>query len=182
MNDSRIDSKPKKILIMRIDNSGKTSILLSLRENANLLSYISLKPTKGLVVEEFDDCEQKLVCWDLGGQAQYRKGYLKDFGKYTKEASKIIYVIDIQDKKRYGLALNYLQELMNFLKNDDQFIEISIFLHKFDPNLIKQEKFKDIYQIVNTELVDKIKAIIPEKFNYSFYKTTIYTVFEKTLF
>ena len=182
MNDFTNDCKPKKILIMGLDNSGKTSILLSLRENANLLSYISLKPTKGLVVEEFDDCEQKLVCWDLGGQAQYRKGYLKDFSKYTKETTKIIYVIDVQDKKRYALALEYLNDLINFLQKDEQYIEISIFLHKYDPNLLKQEKFKDIYQIVNTELVDKIKAIIPEKFSYSFYKTTIYTVFEKNLF
>ncbi len=182
MNDFTNHSKPKKILIMGLDNSGKTSILLSLRENANLLSYISLKPTKGLVVEEFDSDEQKLVCWDLGGQAQYRKGYLKDFSKYAKQTTKILYVIDVQDKKRYGVALEYLQDLINFLQKDEQFIEISVFLHKYDPNLIKKEEFKDIYQIVNSELVDKIKTIIPDNFNYSFFKTTIYTIFEKSLF
>lgn len=182
MNNSTNLKKPTKILIMGLDNSGKTSILMSLRENTNLLSYFSLRPTKGLSVEEFDDDEQKLVCWDLGGQAQYRKGYLKDFRKYTKQTTKIIFVIDVQDTNRYGLALEYLEELIDVLKKDEQLIEISIFLHKYDPNLMKQEKFKNIYQIVNSDLVDRIKTIIPNKFNYNLFKTTIYTVFEKSLF
>jgi len=183
MNNSTNLKKPTKILIMGLDNSGKTSILMSLRENTNLLSYFSLKPTKGLSIEEFKSDEQKLmVCWDLGGQAQYRKKYLKDFSRYAKETKKMIFVIDVQDTNRYGLALEYLEELIDFLKNSEHFIEISIFFHKYDPNLIKQENFKKLYQRINTELVDKIKTIIPDKFNYNLFKTTIYTVFEKSLF
>lgn len=182
MNNSTNLKKPTKILIMGLDNSGKTSILMSLRKNTNLLSYFSLRPTKGLSVEEFDDDEQKLVCWDLGGQAQYRKKYLKDFSRYAKETEKIIFVIDVQDTNRYGLALEYLEELIDVLKNSEYIIEISLFLHKFDPNLIKKEDFKKLYQRINTELVDRIKTIIPDAFNYNLFKTTIYTVFEKSLF
>lgn len=182
MNNSTNLKKPTKILIMGLDNSGKTSILMSLRENTNLLSYFSLKPTKGLSVEEFISDEQGMVCWDLGGQAQYRKKYLKDFSRYAKETKKIIFVIDIQDTNRYGLALEYLEELIDVLKNSEHFIEISIFFHKYDPNLIKKQEFSDLYQRINTELVDRIKTIIPNKFNYNLFKTTIYTIFEKTLF
>ena len=182
MNNSTNLKKPTKILIMGLDNSGKTSILMSLRENTNLLSYFSLKPTKGLSVEEFKNDEQGMVCWDLGGQAQYRKKYLKDFSRYAKETKKIIFVIDVQDTNRYGLALEYLEELIDVLKNSAHFIEISIFLHKYDPNLIKKEEFSDLYQRINTELVDRIKTIIPNTFNYNLFKTTIFTVFEKSLF
>jgi len=182
MTDPTEIKKPTKILIMGLDNSGKTSILMSLRENTNLLSYFSLRPTKGLSVEEFNSDKQGMVCWDLGGQAQYRNKYLKDFSRYAKETEKIIFVIDIQDTNRYGTALEYLEELINVLKNDGRFIEISLFLHKFDPNLIKKKDFTALYQKINTELVDKIKGIIPSSFNYNIFKTTIYTVFEKSLF
>jgi small GTP-binding protein len=182
MTNSIENKKPSKILIMGLDNSGKTSILISLRENTNLLSYFSLRPTKGLSVEEFENDQQGLVCWDLGGQAQYRKNYLKDFGRYAKETEKIIFVIDVQDTNRYGLSLEYLEELIDVLKNDEYFIEISLFLHKFDPNLVKKEDFKELYEKIKTELVDRIQAIIPNNFNYDIFKTTIYTVFEKSLF
>ena len=46
--------KPCKILIMGLDNSGKTSILLSLRKDTNLLSYCALKPTLGIDIKKFD--------------------------------------------------------------------------------------------------------------------------------
>ena len=181
MKNSVNQKKPTKILIMGLDNSGKTSILMSLREDTNLLSYFSLKPTKGLSIEEFKSNEQNLVCWDLGGQAQYRKGYLKDFERYAKETNKIIFVIDIQDTDRYSLALGYLEELIDILTKSNKFIELSIFLHKYDPNLRKRENFKELEQGINKKLIDKIKNIISDQFTYDIFKTTIYTVFEKIL-
>lgn len=182
MSNSIKEKKPTKILIMGLDNSGKTSILMSLKENTNLLSYFSLKPTKGLSVEEFKNEDEGMVCWDLGGQAQYRKKYLKDFSRYAKETEKIIFVIDVQDINRYDLALEYLKDLIDVLKTSEHFIEISLFLHKFDPNLIKKADFKTLYKKIDMELVTKIKNIIPTTFKYELYKTTIYTVFEKSLF
>ena len=181
MMNSVNQKKPTKILIMGLDNSGKTSILMSLREDTNLLTYFSLKPTKGLSIEEFKNNEQKLVCWDLGGQAQYRKGYLKDFERYAKETNKIIFVIDIKDTARYSLALEYLKELIDILTKSNMFIELSIFLHKHDPNLRKQENFKEFEQMLNKELINKIENIISNQFTYNIFKTTIYTVFEKIL-
>ncbi|TFG26104.1 MAG: hypothetical protein EU532_10750 [Promethearchaeota archaeon] len=181
MKNSTTQKRPTKILIMGLDNSGKTSILMSLREDTNLLSYFSLKPTKGLSIEEFKTNEQRLVCWDLGGQAQYREGYLKDFERYAKETTKIIFVIDIQDVKRYDLALQYLTNLIDILKKSEHYIELSIFLHKYDPNLRKLNGFQELNQIINKDLITKINTIIPSQFTYDIFKTTIYTVFEKIL-
>ena len=169
--------KPTKILIMGLDNSGKTSILISLRNDANILSYFSLRPTKGVAIEKFEG--QNIVCWDLGGQKKYREEYLKDLGKYVKETDKIIFVIDVQDIKRFEVALEYLNKVVNNLQKTDS-IDFSIFLHKYDPNLNKLSKFKDIDNIIESKLVSEIKKIIPSNFNYDIFKTTIYTVFEKT--
>ncbi len=170
-----------KILIMGLDNSGKTSILLSLSYDANLLSYYSLNPTKGINIEKFETHDLIISCWDFGGQEKFREKYLRNFDEYTEQVEKIIFVIDVQDIKRYDLALDYLNKIIKKLKNLNEKIDLSIFLHKYDPNLTRQEKFKSIDEKVKVELVSKIKQIIPSEFNYDVYRTSIYTVFEKNL-
>ena len=177
MENLNDQEKPTKILIMGLDNCGKTSILISLKKDANILSYFSLKPTKGVAIEKFEG--QNIVCWDLGGQKKYREEYLKDLGKYVKETDKIIFVIDVQDIKRFEVALEFLNRVVNNLEKSNS-IDFSIFLHKYDPNLNKLAKFKDIDDIIESKLVSEIKKIIPSNFNYDIFKTTIYTVFEKT--
>jgi small GTP-binding protein len=172
--------KPCKILIMGLDNSGKTSILLSLRKDTNILSYCALKPTKGIDIKKFDTPELEMSVWDFGGQKQYRDDYLKRFEEYIEKVEKMIFIIDVQDTNRYTQAIEYLEKIMSKLKQFDVNVNFSIFLHKYDPNLEKLEKFKDIYQRVNSELIDKLKTIIPSDFNYDIFRTTIYTVFEKT--
>lgn len=169
--------KPTKILIMGLDNSGKTSILISLRKDANILSYFSLRPTKGVAIEKFEG--QNIVCWDLGGQKKYREEYIKNLEKYVNKTDKIIFVIDVQDIKRYKLALEYLNKIVNNLQITGS-IDFSIFLHKYDPNLNKLAKFKDIDHLIESNVVSEIRKTIPSNFNYDIFKTTIYTVFEKT--
>jgi small GTP-binding protein len=177
MENLNDQEKPTKILIMGLDNCGKTSILISLRKDANILSYFSLRPTKGVVIEKF---EENIVCWDLGGQRKYREEYLKDLGKYVKNTDKIIFVIDVQDIKRFELALEYLNRVIENLISSNTNVDFSIFLHKYDPNLNKLDKFRDIDSIIETKLVSEVRKTISSNFNYDIFKTTIYTVFEKT--
>ncbi len=181
MNNSQVTQKPKKILLLGLDNSGKTSILLSLKEDINIMSFYALKPTKGVNIEDIEFQNTTISIWDFGGQEQYREEYLRDFNKYAVKANKIIFVIDVQNRARYDLALNYLNDIVNLLEKEDIYIDISIFLHKYDPNLTKKKEFKDIDKIVNFEMIKNIKQIISSKFNYDIFKTTIYTVFEKYL-
>jgi len=181
MENSIKQGKPTKILIMGLDNSGKTSILISLKKNTNILSFFALRPTKGLSIERFEE-DQNIAIWDLGGQKRYRDGYFKDMGKYIKDTSKIVFVIDVQDVKRYSVALEYLRDIIKTLVKYDSIIDFSIYLHKYDPNLEKQDEFKDIDSLIESKLVKEIKNSIPSKFNYNIFKTTIYTIFEKTLY
>ncbi len=174
-------SEKKKILLMGLDNSGKTSILLSLKQDTNLLSFISLKPTKGINIENFEVSDKELSVWDFSGQEIYRDDHLSSFYKYSEKISKLIYVIDIQDVKRYKSALSYFQQIMNLLERDRIIIDIIFFLHKFDPNLKKKPGFENIEDIVDKELVNKIPELIPPEYDIEIFKTSIYTVFEQNL-
>jgi len=124
-----------KILILGLDNSGKTTILLSLKEDTNLLSYLSLKPTRGVNIEQFKEPNLSIYVWDFGGQKEYRSDYITNFTKYIKEVDEILYIIDIQDHRRYDEALKYLEEIIFSIEQEQNGIELSIFLHKYDPYL-----------------------------------------------
>ncbi|MFX1293747.1 MAG: ADP-ribosylation factor-like protein [Promethearchaeota archaeon] len=177
MSKLNLNEKSKKILIIGLDNSGKTSIVLSLQRNINLLSYYSLKPTRGIDIINFENHGMKLNIWDFGGQAEYRENYLKQLNKYYKGLDKIIFVIDVQDIERYEIALDYLKKIVNALKKHKNNVNFSIFLHKFDPNLEKLENFTDKH--LSLHLISKIKQIIPPEVPYQMFKTTIFTIFQK---
>lgn len=171
--------KQKKFVLVGLDNVGKTSIALSLERNMNLMSYCSLRPTQGRDIIIVEDQEFQYNIWDLGGQETFRKEYLGDPDEYFQEIDKILYVIDIQDTERYDLAIQYLKDIINIIKDYQVDSEFNIFLHKYDPNYEEIPNFpnKDAYQA----LVKRIKEIIPPRFNCKIYKTTIFTIFQKTL-
>ncbi len=172
----------RKIVLIGLDNSGKTSIVLSLKGNRNLLSYYSLKPTPGLKVDEIISANVRFHVWELGGQTIYIKKYLEDFTQYTENVDKIIFVIDVQDIARYDIALGYFDDVMERYRKNKTFPEISLFLHKFDPNLEeeKDERYSD--KALNEKIVNKVAKIVGTEFPLSVFKTTIYTVFRKAPF
>jgi GTPase SAR1 family protein len=170
-----------KILILGLDNSGKTSILVSMSNISNILSYCSLRPTRGVNIKNFETDDIKLNVWEFGGQKQYRKEYIENFHQYLTKANKIIFVFDVQDIDRYDLALNYFRDIIDMLKDSAQKIELNIYLHKFDPNIQENEKFSNIDKIVKTKLIDKLVKVIPADYSYQIFKTTIYSVFEKDM-
>jgi GTPase SAR1 family protein len=171
--------KPKKILIMGLDNSGKTSIVLSLMGVKNLSSFSLLNPTRGIMITKFYALGSEYTIWDFGGQQQFREGYFKDFHAHIKGTRKFIYVLDIQDQNRYDISLEYLQKIIVLLKKHYMIFDFdfSIFLHKYDPD----SEFNDskISESAILGVIKKIKEKIPEDFEYQIYKTSIYTVFQK---
>jgi len=173
------DQREIKIVIIGLDNSGKTSILLSLQKKTNLLSYYSLKPTQGLNIINLKEMDGIYNIWELGGQKKYREEYLKDLSKYMHKADKIIFVIDVQDIKRYPMALDYLENIMNFLKSIGEKPGLSIFLHKFDPGLEEIESVTS--EMISSRLINRLNSIIPSDLNYHIYKTSIYTIFDRIL-
>ncbi|MFX1419538.1 MAG: ADP-ribosylation factor-like protein [Promethearchaeota archaeon] len=166
-----------KILLIGLDNGGKSSISKCLRGIKGLSAFNSPMPTKGANVLEFEALNSKYSIWDLGGQKAYRDEYLNEFETYLKQVHKIIYVIDIQDVNRYKDALEYLKKVINAITSQKE-IEFSVFLHKFDPDLKFDSKLNE--KVIN-RFIKEIKEIFPSDFIYSINKTSIYATFEKSI-
>lgn len=171
------NKKPIKIIILGLDNCGKTSISLLLQRKNKLSYFTSLSPTRGYDTQFFKDktTNSEIVIWDLGGQEQHRDDHLKNLlSEYMVGSNKLIFVIDIQDVERYDLALDYLNKVMMELKRGNIRVKLSIFLHKFDSDIgLNEESISGLKK--------KIKEIIPKEFDYNIYTTSIYAVFRKTL-
>ena len=171
----------EKILILGLDNSGKTSIILSHKGHRNLMSYFKLKPTKKVDIQKIytGDSGPSYRIWDFGGQKAYRNGYIEDLEKYSVHATLIIFVIDVQDQKRYGEALDYLEKLTNKFQKINCNAPVYIYLHKFDPGVCKKQGF-DVSK-VEEDLIPNIDKAIPTGTSYEIHKTSIYTVFRDVL-
>jgi len=169
----------KKILIMGLDQAGKTCITKCLQGVKNLSAFDLTKPTMGLNKINFHALGSEFIIFDFGGQEAYRDKYLENFNRHIENTDKIIYVIDIQDKKRYLLAIDYLKKIVDLIPNNQKLsIEFSVFLHKYDSDweLLNDE----IIEMNISKLIEQIKETFLRDFNYNIHKTSIYTVFEKT--
>ena len=170
---------PKKIVVMGLDNSGKTSIVMCLKGVKNLSSFTTIGPTRGIEFNKFNTLGSDFNIWDFGGQLQFRKDYFKNFNTHMKGTSKFIYVIDIQDRERYAVSLEYLAKIIQLLGKRTSDIDFSLFLHKCDPDL--DIVMKDITDDVITKLITQIERLFPLDFPYQIYKTSISTVFQKSI-
>jgi len=168
-------SEIAKIVMVGLDNSGKTSLVLALQKTTNIMSYYSLKPTQGLKITEFKDDMREFRIFELGGQKIYRDEYLKKINKFMVDTEQIIFVIDVQDTTRYELALDYLEAILQNL--NDLPLEFCIYLHKFDPGLeiIEQYSIDHLSKV----LLNRINTIIPSKYSIKIFKTSIYAQFQK---
>jgi len=98
-------SKELRILLLGLDNAGKTSALKKLSEEE--ISHIM--PTQGFNIKSLQQEGFKLNVWDIGGQKAIRP-YWKN---YYENTDALVYVIDSADRRRMeetGVELNSLLE------------------------------------------------------------------------
>eukprot|EP01004_Peranema_trichophorum_P008911 NODE_7659_length_754_cov_28.954041_g7045_i0.p1 GENE.NODE_7659_length_754_cov_28.954041_g7045_i0~~NODE_7659_length_754_cov_28.954041_g7045_i0.p1 ORF type:complete len:180 (-),score=20.11 NODE_7659_length_754_cov_28.954041_g7045_i0:151-690(-) len=100
--------KEVRILILGLDNAGKTTILYKLQ----LGDVVTTIPTIGFNVETIKYNNIKFQVWDLGGQTSIRPYWRC----YYNNTDAIIYVVDSSDKERVGIAK---QELSAMLEEDE---------------------------------------------------------------
>ena len=87
--------KKKKVLMLGLDNSGKTTILYMLRGGSQGYQY---PPTMGFNIEIIKHKNFNLRIWDIGGLAALRQQW-KIY--YTPDTDAVIFVIDCMDKSRF---------------------------------------------------------------------------------
>jgi len=111
-----------RILMLGLDNSGKTSILKRLSDE----DISTIMPTQGFNIKSLLHEGFKLNVWDIGGQKTIRP-YWKN---YFENTDALIYVVDSSDRRRLEEASDELQALLEEDKLGG--IPVLIFANKQD--------------------------------------------------
>lgn len=103
----KLKEKQIRLLILGLDNSGKTTVVKSiLDEDVNKIS-----PTLGFTINTLKYKDYTVNMWDIGGQTTIRS-YWRN---YFEQTDGVIWVVDSSDKLRLK---DCKEELHNLLKQD----------------------------------------------------------------
>merc|ERR1719389_825353 len=86
------DEKEARILVLGLDNSGKTTILKAMSEE----DISTIMPTQGFNIKSLSQDGFKLNVWDIGGQREIRP-YWRN---YYDQTDALVYVVDSADEMR----------------------------------------------------------------------------------
>jgi ADP-ribosylation factor-like protein 6 len=114
------------VLVLGLDNSGKSSLLNFLRPRETQ-SY-DIAPTVGFNVEHFSCKGLSFSAFDMSGQSRYRTLW----GNYYRTTNGIIFVVDSSDKTRILVAREELQQLLSHPDIASRDIPILFFANKMD--------------------------------------------------
>ncbi|KAK1962905.1 ARF/SAR superfamily [Colletotrichum sublineola] len=92
LRKARLKDKEMRILMLGLDNAGKTTIVKRIMgEDVNTVS-----PTLGFIIKTIDYNGYKLNIWDVGGQKTLRS-YWRN---YFEKTDALIWVVDATDRLR----------------------------------------------------------------------------------
>jgi len=98
------DEREARILMLGLDNAGKTTILKKLSEE----DITTVMPTQGFNIKSLVHDGFKLNVWDIGGQKSIRQYW----SNYFESSDALVYVVDSSDEKRLGESSEELKELL----------------------------------------------------------------------
>jgi len=161
----------KKILMIGLDNGGKTSILAVLQDKYSIIK--SLLPTRGVKREKLDFFGYPILSWDLGGQVQYReKLYFNRPELFFTEADLILYVIDTQDSDRFAETANYFRQVLKVLKELNESPPILVVLSKSDQDIRTSLEWQNNVSAIKNKFNNIVREHENTTIKYS--DTTIY--------
>merc|ERR1712137_584463 len=100
----RKSEREARILMLGLDNAGKTTILKKLSEE----DITTIMPTQGFNIKSLVHEGFKLNVWDIGGQKSFRPFW----SNYYDSTDGLVFVIDTSDSERLREAQAELFELM----------------------------------------------------------------------
>jgi len=103
-------NKEYKILIVGLDNAGKTTTLYKL----HLGDVVVTQPTVGSNVETVNYKNLKFEVWDLGGQTNLRTAWTT----YYRGTDAVIMMIDSTDRARIAISKDELSRLLEHSELD----------------------------------------------------------------
>ncbi|MFX0040915.1 MAG: ADP-ribosylation factor-like protein [Promethearchaeota archaeon] len=158
--------------VMGLDNAGKTSIITVITKRFGFEEEVArLTPTRRIARDSFRFLGIEFTRMDFGGQKQYREEYLKHPEKYLSGTDLMFYVIDAQDFNRYIESIDYLEEVLLFFKEEQEYVPICILFHKFDPQLVDDVQ-------INKRILTLKQALTrySNDFDIFFFETTIFDI------
>lgn len=163
--------KEIKIVIAGLDNAGKTSFLIALRQKYNFYETVkTLKPTIKIDYSSFDFIEFSVNFWDMGGQRKYREIYVNN-PIYFTDTNYLYYFVDIQDEIKIEESINYLQDLIKIYRDMKYDNEILICFHKYDPKFKENKDFKNRVEMIKNLILNQNKDM-----KFQFFETTYYDI------
>mmetsp|Transcript_18999 Transcript_18999/g.44309 ORF Transcript_18999/g.44309 Transcript_18999/m.44309 type:complete len:195 (+) Transcript_18999:113-697(+) len=94
-----------RVLMVGLDNAGKTTILYRLKYN----EVVTTMPTMGFNVETLKYKDVNVLVWDTGGQDAIRQLWQH----FYDGAQGICFVVDSSDRSRLSVARKVLQEMLH---------------------------------------------------------------------
>jgi len=134
--------KPLRILMVGLDNAGKTTILYKLKVGETVMTI----PTIGFNVESIEYKNLKFTIWDVGGQQSIRQLWKH----YYANTDGIIFVIDSNDTARLKGNEHAAKEELHRLMSEAELSDaiLLIFANKQDlPHAIKLQELSDILEL-----------------------------------
>ncbi|CAG8983777.1 hypothetical protein HYALB_00010417 [Hymenoscyphus albidus] len=124
LRKARLKDKEMRILMLGLDNAGKTTIVKRIMgEDVN-----SVSPTLGFIIKTIDYEGYKLNIWDVGGQKTLRS-YWRN---YFEKTDALIWVVDATDRLRID---DCREELHNLLQEERlSGASLLVFANKTDVN------------------------------------------------
>ena len=117
--------KEARILVLGLDNAGKTTILKALSDEETE----NIAPTQGFNIKALSKDGFKLNVWDIGGQKAIRAYW----PNYYEGTDGLVYVVDSSDTERLQECL---EELTGLLQEDDlKDVPLLVFANKQDLDL-----------------------------------------------
>ncbi|MHA1707419.1 MAG: ADP-ribosylation factor-like protein [Promethearchaeota archaeon] len=163
-------NKRLKVLFVGLDDSGKTSFLLTLNKKFSRLMRI--KPTKAAKIHSLTIMGSKIFLWDLAGQETLRVRYLDKDQIYLYESDLVFFFIDVRNRDRFNESIDYICKIKKSLKKFKQNTPIIYILSKTDPDIINSKEI-----IENVKKIKKRLLVDVEEKNPEIHLTSVFQPF-----
>merc|ERR1712066_162282 len=125
---------PSRILMLGLDNAGKTTVLYKLK----LGEIVTTIPTIGFNVETVEYKNISFTVWDVGGQTKIRPLWRH----YFQNTQGLIFVVDSNDRDRIHETKDELHKMLN--EDDLRDAVLLVFANKQDlPNAMNAAEITD---------------------------------------
>lgn len=168
----------KKVIVIGLENAGKTSIINVLQRELGLDTLLNIMPTIGIFRQHMELQTLKLVLWDLSGQKSYREAFtLHEKELIFEEVDLILFVVDIQDSNRFQEVFDYLDIILQILIQFQKHPNFIVLFHKADPDFISTLTFRENYLGLRSVFDMKLEK---SNLKHDYFITSIYNTLPKT--